>query len=61
MPGSSVVIQDSPCAPDEKVWLDKNEPRVREQGDRDSNSDSIFCCLLESKEGTESLRLSFFI
>ena len=58
---SSVVIRDSPCAPNENVWFDKNEPRVREQSDRDSNSDSIFYYLLESKEGTESLRLPFFM
>ena len=61
VPGSSVVIRDSPCAPNENVWFDKNEPRVREQSDRDSSSDSIFYYLLESKEGTESLRLPFFM
>ena len=61
MPGSSVVIRDSPSAPNEKVWFDKNEPRVREQSDRDSNSDSIFYYLLEYKERTESLRLPFFM
>ena len=26
MPGSRVVMQDSPCAPNEKVWFGKMNP-----------------------------------